>query len=487
MTLVDSAIHSLEADFKQEIELLKELTRIPSVSSNEKHAEAMVRCAEAVAKSFGEAGLEQVQLLMTEGAPPYVFGELLQAGPAAPTILFYAHYDVQPTGRDADWRTPPFDPQLQEDGRLYGRGVADDKAGIVLVLAALRAWLASCAQQNPPVSLPVNIKFVVEGEEEIGSEHLEAFLHQHRERLAADVIVLTDTANLATGLPSLTTSLRGMVAAEVEVSTLDHPLHSGLWGGPLIDASMALAQCLSKLMNEEGELLIPGLKDDLPALTQRERQALDALPFDEEEFCADAGLLDGGRLAKQGSSKTTSSKTASSKTVSVYEQMWRQPALVVTALQGAPLDSANQLTARAKAQISLRLAPGQDPQRAGEKLRAFLLENPPFGAQVKVALGPSAPGWSTSVENPCFQAALRALEKGYGAAPTMIGCGGSIPFVGPFSQVLGGVPALLLGVEDPPCNAHGENESLDLSDFQKAARSCVHLVDEILKLPDLKG
>ncbi len=472
MTLVDSAIDSLESVFDQEIELLKALARIPSVSSDESHSEDVKRCAQAVAAAFSEAGLEQVELLMTDGAPPYVFGQLLQAGPEAPTILFYAHYDVQPIGREAHWRTVPFEPEEQEDRRLYGRGVADDKAGIVLVLAAIRAWLLSCAKQSPPLPLPVNIKFVVEGEEEIGSDHLEPFLNQYRERLAADVIVLTDTANLATGLPSLTTSLRGMVAADVEVSTLDHPLHSGLWGGPLVDASTALVQLLSKLMNEDGELLIPGLNDDLPALTEVERQALDDLPFDEEEFCADAGLLPGGRLAQNGSSKSAGA----------YEKIWRQPALAITALQGAPLDSANQLTACARAQLSLRLAPGQDPQRAGEKLREFLLEDPPLGAQVKVELGHAAAGWSTNVEHPCFDAALRALAKGYDATPSLIGCGGSIPFVGPFSQVLGGVPALLLGVEDPPCNAHGENESLNLSDFEKAARSCVYLVDEILKL-----
>jgi len=477
MGAVENALAHLEREFEREIDRLDALARIPSVSGHAAHEGDLRRCADAVAELLRALEPSRLDLWEVKGAPPYVLAEWLDAGGDAPTVLFYAHYDVQPPGRSTSWETPPFEPQQRGDGRLYGRGVADDKAGIVLVASALRAWRSASAEAGEGETLPVNVKFLVEGEEEIGSAHLEAFLAEQRERLAADVIVLADTSNLATGLPSLTTSLRGLLSVNVEVSTLDHPLHSGLWGGPLVDASMVLAQLLARVMDDSGGIAVPGLTDDVPELSAEQRRALAALPFDEVGFCADAGVLPGVRLAR-----APEDPVAGAEAVSIYEQLWRRPALAITALEGVPLaQAANQLNSSARAQINLRLAPGQNPVRAGELLCAFLERDPPLGARVVTEVVASAAGWSAAEEGPACDAARRALEAGYGRPPVAIGCGGTIPFVGPFSEVLGGVPALLLGVEDPLCNAHSENESLHLGDFRKAARSCVHLLAELGK------
>jgi len=465
MDELNAALAELEKNWGNHLESLCDLVRIPSVSGRQAHWDDLLRCSEAVAAMLREAGLADVELLHVENAPPFVFGQWLEAGPSAPTLLLYAHYDVQPTGKLERWHSPPFEPRKGADGRLYGRGAADDKAAIILIAASLRAWFEATARSGVK-RLPANLKVLIEGEEEIGSDHLAEFLATQRQRLAADVIVLADTANLATGLPSLTTSLRGLVSVDVEVRTLDHPLHSGLWGGPLVDASMALVQLLARLMNPEGEITVPGLEDDVPVISDGERQAMASLPFEEAGFRKDAGVIPGLRFARTPGL--------------VYEQLWRKPSLAVTALDGGTLaGAANQLTGVASAQVQVRLAPGQDAERVARVLRTFLESDPPFGAQVTTRLGVASPGWCGTADGPVFEAARRALCAGYGRPTVSIGCGGSIPFVRAFSEGLGGVPVLLIGVEDPLCNAHGENESLDLEDLRKAARSFVQLFAEL--------
>jgi acetylornithine deacetylase/succinyl-diaminopimelate desuccinylase-like protein len=367
---------------------------------------------------------------------------------------------VQPPGRESHWRSPPFEP-TRRGGRLYGRGVVDDKAGVLLHLAAQRAWLAATGR------LPVNVKWIVEGEEETGSEHLAAFLRTHQERLDCDVLVLSDTANLDTGIPSLTTSLRGIVQVDVTVRALDHPIHSGMWGGPVPDAATALTSLLARLVDARGAIAVPGLYDDAPELSPDERAALAALPFNADAFRRDAGMAAG--TAFIGESDRT-----------IYERLWHRPSLALTALEGMPLaTAANQLMAEARARIGVRVAPGQDAHRIAELVDAFVRRDPPAGVRVETAVPSAVPGWKTRAEGPAFDAARRALRAGYQRESVEIGCGGSIPFVGPFVEVLGGVPALLLGLEDPPCNAHGENESLDLTDFRKAAHSSAHLLAEL--------
>ena len=464
MPAPESVLRAVEANFPQTLEDLKALARIPGVSAAGFAPGEVVRSAEAVADLLGAAGLEDVELLRIADAHPYVVGEWRGAGVGAPTVLLYAHHDVQPPGRVECWDTPPFDPTVRADGRLYGRGVVDDKAGIFVHLAAIRAWL------DAQGTLPVNVKVLVEGEEEIGSGHLAEFLHHYRKRLDADVIVLSDTSNLATGLPSITTSLRGLVVVDVTVRALDHPLHSGMWGGPVPDAATCLAQILARIVDERGCLTVPHLHDDVPETTSDLAQRLATLPFDPEAFARDAGMPASARFAGPADE-------------SVYERLWLRPAIAVTALEAMPLaDAANQLIAEARARVGLRLAPGQDAERARDCLMDALRRDPPSGVGVELACPTATAGWRTDSVGPAFDAARRALALGYGCESVEIGCGGSIPFVEPFARELGGVPALLLGLEDPICNAHGENESLDLGDFRKAIDSAAHLFAEFAEL-----
>ncbi len=457
-------IDALERGFERTLAALCELARIPGVSAPGFGAAELERSAAHVAKLCREAGLERVEVLRVGSSHPYVIAERTRAGARAPTALVYAHHDVQPPGRPEKWETPAFEPALRADGRLYGRGVVDDKAGLLLHLAAVRAWLESQGE------LPVNLKLVVDGEEEIGSPHLAELLRGERERLAADVIVLSDTANHERGLPSITTSLRGLAALDVTVRALEHPVHSGMWGGALPDAATALSRLLARLVDDQGEPAVPGLGDDVPPVDAATRARLAALPLDERAFRDDGGLPAGGRLV--GNPER-----------SVWERLWLRPAIAVTALEGVPLaTAANQLMAEARARIGIRLAPGQSAERVAALVRAFLLADPPLGAGIEVSVVAASDGWSTPARGPAFDAARRALRLGYGREPVLIGCGGSIPFVGPFARILG-APALLLGLEDPRCNAHGENESLDLGDFRSAARAAAHLLAELRALP----
>jgi acetylornithine deacetylase/succinyl-diaminopimelate desuccinylase-like protein len=456
---------AVEGRFDRTLHELVELARIPGVSAPGFDRRELERSAEAVAALLADVGLDGVEIVRVEGAHPYVLGEWLRAGPGAPTALVYAHHDVQPPGRPDAWLSPAFEPTLRGDGRLYGRGVVDDKAGLMLHAAALRAWLEARG------ALPLNVKVIVEGEEEIGSLHLAEFLHAHRERLDCDVLVLSDTQNLQTGLPSLTTSLRGIVNIDVAVRALDHPIHSGMWGGPVPDAASATARLLARLVDDRGCPAVPGLLDDVPELDAERRRRIEALPFDAARFRDDAGLLESVPLTGEAGR-------------SVYERLWHRPSIALVALEAMPLaGAANQLVAEARARVGVRLAPGQDAERVARLVAAFLERDPPAGVEVTTAVRAAVPGWRCEPGGPAFDAARRALAQGFGREAVTIGCGGTIPFVGPFSEVLGGVPALLLGLEDPPCNAHGENESLHLDDFRKASLASAHLLAELAGIP----
>jgi len=457
----ESVLRALERRFDRTQAELEALVRVPGVSAPGFDPAEVERSAEAVAALLVDVGLERVELLRVPGAHAYVVGEWCGAGPDAPTAILYSHHDVQPPGRAEYWQSPPFEPTLRDDGRLYGRGVVDDKAGVVVHAAALRAWLEAEGR------LPINVKVVVEGEEETGSTHLAEFLRIHRERLSGDVIVLSDTANLESGLPSITTSLRGLVVVDVCVRALDHPVHSGMWGGPVLDAATALGVVLGRLVDGDGEIAIPGLDADVPRLTDEDRARLAALPFDAKAFRGDVGLVPGARLAGDDGP-------------AVYERLWLRPALAVTALEAVPLaEAANQLIAEARARIGVRLAPGQSAPRVRDLVVDFLRRDPPRGVEISTEVECATPGWRVEPTGPCFEAARRALVAGFGRDAVFIGCGGSIPFVGPFADVLGGAPALLLGLEDPRCNAHGENESLELDDFRSAARAAAYLLAEL--------
>ncbi|MCC5949678.1 MAG: M20/M25/M40 family metallo-hydrolase [Nitriliruptoraceae bacterium] len=439
---------------------LEELVRIPSIGAQPEHADDVALSARATAELLRDAGLEGVEVLTLEGMAPAVTGHWLHAGEDLPTVLFYAHHDVQPVGTPDRWNSPPFEP-TERDGRLYGRGAADDKAGVLAHVAAIRAWLGARG------ALPVNVKVIIEGEEEIGSPNLAALLATYGELLASDVIVLTDLVNWQIGWPSLTYALRGMGEATVTVRALQQPVHSGMWGGLVPDALTGMVRLLASLHDDTGAIAVDGFADDVRALPEQERARFDALDADEDAMRRDVRMRDGVEFI--GDAGT-----------GMLERLWMQPTITPTGIDAPRVaEASNTLLSEVRVKLSCRFAPGQDPDRALQALRDHLETHVPWGLELEVTLGERNPAWVTEPSGPAWDAAVAAMTAAYGREPAAIGCGGSIPFVAPFSEAFGGAPCLLVGVEDPASNAHGEDESLHLDDFVRACLSEAMLLDEL--------
>jgi cysteinylglycine-S-conjugate dipeptidase len=414
---------------------LERLVRIPGIAFDGFDHSHVERSAEAVAELLRGCGLD-TRIVRSGGGLPAVIGTR-PAPPGAPTVLLYAHHDVQPTGDLALWESDPF-VAVERDGRLYGRGAADDKAGVMAHVAALRAY---------GDDLPVGVVIFVEGEEEFGSASLERLLAEHRDDLAADVIVIADSGNWDIGVPALTTSLRGIVNMFVEVRTADHAIHSGMFGGAVPDSLTVLAKLLATLHDEAGDVAVDGLISAGPT----------PVDYPEERLRAEAGLLDG--VSFVGTGRLT-------------ERIWHKPAVSVLGIDAPRTGEApNALVPSAKAKLSVRLAPGDDPKTAYVAMKAHLEKHALWGAHVEVTFEHDGLPCVIDASGPMFDAARAAFRTAWdGVDPVDIGVGGSIPFIATFQEMFPGAAILVTGVEDPHAQAHGPNESLHLGEF---ARVCL--------------
>lgn len=425
---------------------LEALTRIPSISLDafdQAHVEAS---AEATAELLRAEGLDVE--IVREGGRPAVIGHI--DGPeGAPTVMLYAHHDVQPTGSDDLWDSPPFEP-TERHGRLYGRGAADDKAGIMAHLAALRAHRDS---------LPVGVTVFVEGEEEIGSDSLPTILERHGEKLRADAIVLADSTNWAIGEPALTTTLRGLIRVVITVTTLDHGIHSGMFGGAVPDAMMPLVRLLASLHDDSGDVAVEGLRSGVAS----------NLDYDEARLREESGLLDGVDVIGTGSLLT---------------RIWNKPTATVIGVDAPSVaTSSNTLVPSASAKVSIRLAPDEDPQEAWAAVQAHIQKHTPWNAKVEVHLDDQGAGFAADASGPVYDQARAAFTDAWGVEPVDIGVGGSIPFVAAFAERFPEAAILVTGVEDPDARAHGANESLHLGEFQRVCEAEALLLARLGALP----
>jgi len=436
---------------------LKGLLAIPSISALPEHASDVRRCAEWCAGEMSRIGLEHVRLIETPGNP-VVYGDWQHAA-GAPTILFYGHYDVQPVDPLELWESPPFEATVR-DGEIYARGAADDKGQVFMHLKAVEAHL----KQNG--RLPVNMKFMIEGEEEVGSAHLDDFVRDHKDDLAGDVVVISDSTMFARGVPSICYGLRGLVYFQLDLRGSSTDLHSGSFGGAVANPAMVLAHVLAQMKDRGGRIKIPGFYDTVVPLTDEERQAWQTLPFNEKKYRKDFGIP----------------KVSGETGYSTLERTWARPTFEINGLlSGFTGEGAKTvLPAVAMAKVSMRLVPNQDPDKIAELFEAYVRKVTPKTVELKVTRMHGGKPWMTSYDNAYVQAAARAIEQGFGQKPVLTREGGSIPVVSTFQEELG-LPSVLFGVGLPDENAHAPNEKLDVSNFHNGIIASAILYDEIAK------
>jgi acetylornithine deacetylase/succinyl-diaminopimelate desuccinylase-like protein len=443
-TASDSLRSSLSDGFAAARRDLEDLARIPSISADPGHADDVRAAADRVAQLASSAGAADVQVVSAAGGAPAVIASWPPPA-GAPTVLLYAHLDVQPTGPVEEWSSPPFEP-TERDGRLYGRGAADDKAGVLMHLAVLRAY------GGKP---PVGVVLFIEGEEEIGSPTLPALLTEHRDLLRSDVIVIADSANAGVDVPAFTTSLRGLVDLFVEVRLLERPVHSGMFGGPVGDALTGLCRLLATLHDDAGDVAVAGLHCGTSP----------APDLDEAVFRSEAGLCPGAVLIGSGT---------------LPERLWHRPALSVIGIDApSTAQASNVLLPRARAKLSLRLAPGDDPARALQALTDHLRDNAPWGAEVVVTPGAAGSPFELETSGSAYDVARAVFAEAYGNDAVESGIGGSIPFIAEFARTYPGATVLVTGVGDPASRWHGIDESLHLGMWQKACLAEALLLDRL--------
>jgi acetylornithine deacetylase/succinyl-diaminopimelate desuccinylase-like protein len=452
---MNSIIDFINLNRERYLDELKALLAIPSISALPQHAGDVRRCAEWCADEMRRIGLQNVRLIDTPGNP-VTYGDWLGAE-GAPTILFYGHYDVQPVDPLDLWESPPFEATIR-DGEIYARGSADDKGQVFMHFKAVEAHL----KQNG--RLPLNIKFILEGEEEVGSAHLDDFVRAHRSELAADVVVISDSPMFARGVPSICYGLRGLVYCQIDLRGSSTDLHSGSFGGAVANPAMVLSQMLAQMKDRSGRVRIPGFYDDVVPLQEGERKAWAALPFNEKQYKKAFGIP----------------KVYGETGYTTLERTWARPTFEVNGLlSGFTGEGAKTvLPAVSMAKVSMRLVPNQDPDKIAALFETYVQGVAPKTVQLRVTRMHGGKPWMTSYDNPFVQAAGRAIERGFGQKPVFTREGGSIPVVSTFQEELG-LPSVLFGVGLPDENAHAPNEKLDVSNFQNGIIASAMLYEEI--------
>jgi len=437
------------------LEELKTLLRIPSVSTLPEHKGDCRRAAQMLADELRRIGMEHVRLIETEGHP-LVYGDWLHAA-GKPTALCYGHYDVQPADPLDEWHTPPFEP-TERNGNIYARGAVDDKGQVWAQVKALESLLAS------ERALPLNVRVLLEGEEEVGGEGIGAYVASKPADLKADFALVSDTELFAPGLPTLCVGLRGMIYTEIEVRGAKSDLHSGMYGGAAPNPFVALAQMLARLKDQDGHILIPGFYDDIVPPSAAELAAWRSLPFDEEQY----------RIAEVGSKALVGESG-----YSVLERTWARPTLDVHGMPGGFIGAGAKtvIPAKALAKVSMRLVPGMTPAKAFAQYKKYVLEIAPAGVEVDVRLIHSGDPCLIPVDNPYIQAATRALQEVWGRDTVFIRSGGSIPIVGDFAKHLN-LPSVMMGFGLPDDNLHAPNEKFNLKNFELGIQSLIRFLEE---------
>ncbi|MCH8300857.1 MAG: dipeptidase [Candidatus Marinimicrobia bacterium] len=450
-------IELIEKDENRYLEELKEFVRIPSISADPEKVDKMIDCANWVKGQLDNMGMENTEIIETKGHPS-VYGEWCKAE-GKPTILIYGHYDVQPVDPVDLWDSPPFEPTVKNGG-LYGRGTVDDKGQILLHMKAVEAHLQAEGE------LPINIKFLVEGEEEVGSKNLVPLIKDNLEKLKADLILISDSSMFAKGMPSICYGLRGISYFELRVKGTNGDLHSGSFGGAVINPANALARIIAKLKDEKGRILIPGIYDDVLPLTDEERKVFANLPHDDEKYRKMLGAPE--LFGEEG--------------YSTLERVWARPCLDVNGIiSGYTGEGAKTvIPAKASAKISLRLVPNQTPDRVEELFRKYIEEIAPPSVEVEIETLHGGMPYISPIDNPIFDSVREALKKGFKADTVAIREGGSIPIVTDFTELLKS-PVILIGFGLPDENAHAPNEWIDLENYQKGILSMAYLYEGLAK------
>src|SRR3954470_9708884 len=456
---MNSVIDFINTHRDRYVEELKPYLAIPSISALPQHAPDVTRAAEWSADEMRRIGLQNVRLEQTPGFP-VVYGDWLGA-PGPPPILFYGHYDVQPVDPLELWESPPFEATLR-DGEIYARGSADDKGQVFMHFKAIEAHI----RQNG--RLPVNMKIILEGEEEVGSVNLDNFIRDHKAELGADVVVISDSPMFARGVPSICYGLRGLVSFQIDLRGSNTDLHSGSFGGAVANPAFVLAQMIAQMKDRGGHIKVPNFYDDVVPLQEEEQQAWASLPFNEKQYRKDFGIP----------------KLHGETDYTTLERTWARPTLEVNGLlSGFTGEGAKTvLPAVAMAKVSMRLVPNQEPEKIAKLFEDYVRKLAPKTVELKFTNMHGGKPWMTTFDNPFVQAASRAIEKGFNQTPVLTREGGSIPVVSTFQEVLG-LPSVLFGVGLPDENAHAPNEKLDVGNFHGGIISAAYLYDEISRIP----